>query len=57
MRQSIINKIICDVSENGDITKYSMTLYVENRISKKAFDEAVKKGLKIFKRRIYKNEF
>jgi len=54
-RKQIIALIITDVAENGIAGRQSIRLYVENRISRKTFQDAMDKGLRIYENRHKKN--
>ena len=54
-RKQIIALIITDVAENGIAGRQSIRLYVENRISRKTFQDAMDKGLRIYENRRKKN--
>lgn len=47
-RETALNIIRTEYAKYGEETRESMRAYVENRISKKARDEAVERGLKIY---------
>lgn len=50
-RKTALQIIQSEFAQYGSCTKTAMRAYIENNVSKKAFDGAAKKGLKIFKRR------
>ena len=45
-RERILTKIVAEVAREGKVTRNAVRLYVENRISYAAFQEAVQRGLK-----------
>jgi len=49
-RKQILNTIRFLVATDGRITHEATRLYTENRISRKAFDEACSEGIAQFKR-------
>lgn len=49
-RDLIIDHIIAEVYENGRITKKALEFYIDNRISKKAFDDACRLAMKMRER-------
>ena len=47
-RKIALEYIRIEFAKNGECTDIAMRYFIENRISKKAFDEAAQKGLKIY---------
>ncbi len=47
-REHALATIRAEVAETGEVTFFAMRAYVENRISRKAFNEAVAQGMKAF---------
>lgn len=47
-RKLSIQIIIADVAENGVVTKIGIRAYVETRMSKQTFNEAIEVGQKIY---------
>lgn len=46
-RQTIIELIRIEVAQEGRVTARAIRLYVENRISRQSFDEAIKAGMRV----------
>lgn len=46
-RERILELIRIEVAKEGKATHYAMRLYVENRIGREAFDNAVWSGLRL----------
>lgn len=49
-RKQVLTQIIAEVAKAGSSTAKAVRLYVENRISKKAFDDAIKEGIALYKK-------
>ena len=47
-RKIALEYIRIEFAKNGECTDSAMRYFIENRISRKAFDEAAQKGLKIY---------
>ena len=49
-RKQALAVIVADVAQHGEATKTAIRVYVENRLSRKAFNEAIKIGLNIYRK-------
>lgn len=49
-RQMALSLIRAEVAREGRMTQQAMRAYVENRISRQAFDEACRAGMRIFEK-------
>ena len=49
-RKQALAVIVADVAQYGVAGKTSIRVYVENRISKKAFNDAIRTGLSIYRK-------
>jgi hypothetical protein len=50
-KTSALNHIRVDVATHGRLTKESLRLFVENRISKELLDKIIMEGMRIFERK------
>lgn len=49
-RQIALTKIRVEVAREGRMTREAMRAYIENRVSRQAFDEACRQGMAIFEK-------
>ena len=49
-RKQALAVIVADVAQHGEAGRTAIRVYVENRISRKSFNEAIRTGLAIYKK-------
>ena len=49
-RKQALAVIVADVAQHGEATKTAIRVYVENRISRQAFNEAIRIGLAVYRK-------
>jgi|LGOV01.1.fsa_nt_gb hypothetical protein len=48
-RETLLELIRVEYAKHGEATAKAVRLYCENRISKKAFDDAAKRGMEMYR--------
>lgn len=55
-RKDALTIVRAEIAENGRATQRAIRAYVENRVSRKSFDEACRQGMAIWTRRQQERE-